>query len=327
MMLVAPGQSPWIRDRRDWALHALCLAAVAAPLTLLSVTACARGSEVGEPSEPERLSAFVSIAPQAYFLERIAGDLLRVDVLVRPGQSPHTFEPTSKRMAALAASDVYFAQGLPFERGLVRRIASVNAELLIVDASFGIPRLGMDGEGGERHNEHRHPGESDPHIWLDPGRAAMEAINMADGLKVLLPAEEAAIAENLDCLLDDLESLDAELRDALEPLAGAPLFVYHGAFAYFADAYGLTQEAVQVGGNEPTARALAELVERARSAGVRVIFVQPQFAGQSARAVAEEIGGAVVPIDPLARDYLANMRGIAEAVRAAFRNTTQGVGS
>lgn len=320
-------------------LSAALLSAAMLIACLYPDAAHSRGQRVATRPAGERLSVFVSIAPQAYLLERVGGDRVSVEVLVRSGQSPHTFEPTARQMTALAASDVYFAQGLPFEEGLVRRIASVNPELLIVDASFGIPRLGTDeeaagGPGEHRHapeaGEHekrRHAAEADPHIWLDPSLAAMEAINMAEGLKSLLPSEAATIADNLSNLLNELESLDAELREALEPLSGSTLFVYHGAFAYFAEAYGLRQEAIQIGGNEPTAKALTGLVERARADDVRVIFVQPQFAGQSARAVAEELGGAVVPIDPLAGDYLANMRRIAEAVRAALGGQAEGDGS
>jgi zinc transport system substrate-binding protein len=94
--------------------------------------------------------------------------------------------------------------------------------------------------------------------------------------------------------------------------------VYHPAFGYFADAYGLKQVPVEVEGKEPSARQLAAFIERAKAAGAKVIFVQPQFSTKSAEAVARSIGGAVVPMDPLATDYLANLERTAEKTAEAL---------
>jgi len=97
------------------------------------------------------------------------------------------------------------------------------------------------------------------------------------------------------------------------------MYVFHPAFGYFADAYGLTQVPVEFEGKEPGARQLAGLIDRARADGVRVIFVQPQFSGKSAAVVAAAIGGAVIPINPLSRDYLANLEAMASAVEQGLR--------
>ena len=102
-------------------------------------------------------------------------------------------------------------------------------------------------------------------------------------------------------------------------MKGRDLFVFHPAYGYFARQYGLTQVAVETGGRQPSARHLAELIDRARARDVRVIFVQPQFARHSARAVADAIGGAVVPLDPLAEDYLGNLEQMASTVESALQ--------
>jgi zinc transport system substrate-binding protein len=117
---------------------------------------------------------------------------------------------------------------------------------------------------------------------------------------------------------EDLDRLDARLRESLAPLKGRDFFVYHPAFGYFADAYGLRQIPVEIEGKEPTARQLARLIDRARAEGVRVIFVQPQFSAKSAQAIATAIGGSVIPLDDLAKDYLANLAAMAEKVRGAL---------
>src|SRR5690606_3888118 len=101
---------------------------------------------------------------------------------------------------------------------------------------------------------------------------------------------------------------------------GQRFLVFHPSWGYFAAAYGLVQVAIEHEGKEPGARALAGIIEQAKAEGIRVVFVQQQSAGASARAVAEAIGGRVVPLDPLAPDYLANLRRSAQAIAEALRS-------
>jgi zinc transport system substrate-binding protein len=282
---------------------------------------------------------FVGIPPQQYLVDRIAGTYVTTEVLVAPGQSPHSFDATPRQMVALAESRAYFAIGLQFERELITKIMELNPDLTIVDMGRGVPRRPIEGDeedpasgdtgsepDGSEHggsaNGHEHGraagGLADPHIWLAPRLLAIEAENAAEALMALDPTHAADYRANLDALLADLNDLDRELAGALAPVREKTVYVFHPAFGYFTDAYGLKQVAVETGGSEPGARDLARLVEEARRDGVRVIFVQPEFATKSAEAVAREIGGAVVPIDPLAYDVIANLRTIARRIRAAL---------
>lgn len=283
-----------------------------------------------EPS-PAAVSAFCSIPPQEFFVRRIGGELVDVEVLVGPGQSPHTFEPTPRQMAHLAASDIYFAIGMPFEKRLLGRVEELGRGIRLVDTSEGIERRRVETSheecehAGHDDPAHRadphddgHGGLDDPHTWLNPRLARTQARNICGALTRLVPGSADIFEANLAKLLDDLDSLDAELAEALAPLAGESIYVFHPAFGYFTDAYGLRQVSVELGGMEPSARELAELMDRATAEGVRVIFVQPQFSARSALAIADEIGGAVVPIDPLSADYLDNMRAIAREVTRAL---------
>ena len=309
---------------------AVASVAVAASVVLLAAGAPARATE------PAIVSAFCSIAPQEFFVERVGGDLVSVKVLVGPGQSPHTFEPTPRQMADLAESDVYFAIGLPFEDRLLGRVEELGSGIQVVDTSESIPRRrvedahGHDDEEGSAdrrasagHASSAHDGEHgglpDPHTWLNPRLAQMQARNICSALKELVPEHGAELEANLSRLLRDLDALDAELTDALAPLAGESIYVFHPAFGYFTDAYDLRQIPIELGGMEPSARELAGLIDHATAEGVRVIFVQPQFSTRSARAIAEEIDGAVVPIDPLSADYMDNLRSIAREVAKALR--------
>lgn len=324
---------------------AVSVAAAAAVLLLAQGDGSARGAPAQSAAgaahaaaAPEALSAFCSISPQRFFVERVGDDLVSVEVLVAPGQSPHTFEPTPRQMSNLAGSDVYFAIGLPFEDRLLGRVEELGSGIQVVDTSEGIPRRQVEdahGHYGERHADRRedahdetesygsdgeHNGLPDPHTWLNPRLAKVQARNICSALKELVPENGEVFEANLTELLHDLDALDAELTDALGPLAGESVYVFHPAFGYLTDAYGLRQVPIELGGMEPTARELVGLIEHATAQGVRVIFVQQQFSTRSARAIAEEIDGVVVRIDPLAADYLDNMRTIAREVAEAIRD-------
>lgn len=283
--------------RRTVALGTAALALLTAAFLL----AGPRANRPGPVAERIGIRVFVSIDPIAYLAERIGGPLVDTSVLVGSGQDPHTYEPTPGQMSRLAEARLYCSIGLPFEDRLLPRIRGLSRNLTIVDAARGVPRRA-----------------GDPHIWMSPRLAKKIALNVCDALVAADPANAGAYRAGLDGLLADLDALDAETAAALAPLRGRTIYVFHDAFGYFADAYGLRQVAIETGGKEPGPRHVAELIDRARADGVRVIFVQPQFSTMSAEAIAREIGGAVVPFDPLARDYIAGMRTAVKAVRSAL---------
>ncbi len=276
-----------------------------------------------------RLRVFVSIQPQAYFVERVGGPHVEVGVLVPPGQSPHAYEPTPQQVAGLAEAKVYFRIGLAFEDTLLRRIAPMMKGLKVVDTREGITLRKMteaeghseeDGHKGEpaAMHEGEAPGTLDPHTWLSPRLAKVQAHTIGRALAALDPPHAADYERNLKAFEADLDAVDARLAQALAPLKGKEFFVFHPAFGYFADAYGLRQRSVEIEGKSPSARQLGALIDEAKKAGVKVIFVQPQFPRRTAEAVAQAIGGAVVPMDDLPRDYLANLDDMARKIQEAL---------
>lgn len=155
----------------------------------------------------------------------------------------------------------------------------------------------------------------DPHIWLDPLLVKKQAETICAALSRLDPEGATVYEANRAAFAAELDRLHREIRGILAPLKGHDLFVFHPAYGYFAERYHLHQVPVEIEGKTPSARQLVELIDRARAAEAKVIFVQRQFSREAARAVAEAIGGAVVEVDPLAEDYLANLRAIALAIR------------
>ncbi|MCJ7601438.1 MAG: zinc ABC transporter substrate-binding protein [Desulfobulbaceae bacterium] len=264
----------------------------------------------------QKIPVFVSILPQAFFVEKIGGDRVEVDVLVQPGQSPHTYAPTPRQMGRLAEARVYFRIGVAFENAFIPKLENSMPGVPIVDTRQGIDLEKMTAHDGEDDQDHGE--ELDPHIWLDPLLVKKQAEIIKNTLAQLDPEGQPRYEKNFTAFISDIDALHARLTKALAPLHGKSFFVFHPAFGYFAKAYGLKQIAVQTGGNAPSARHLASLIESAKKNGVRVLFVQPQFSQKSAETVARAINGVVVALDPLARDYFTNMTGIAEALEKAL---------
>lgn len=277
------------------------------------------GGAVPEREEPgHALLAFVSIPPQASFVSAVAGERARVEILVSGGQDPHTYEPSPRRVAALQRADVYFAVGLPFEELLLKKVSG-SAGFTVVHTDRGVPKRPLEAHAGVSGG-----GEPDPHIWLSPPLIEIQAGNIYRALAEADPVNEAEYRESLEAYLDELHRVHARLEELLAPYRGEPFFVFHPAFGYFADAYGLQQVPVEIHGKQPSPRRIESLIARARDEGARIIFVSPQFDESAARAVAEALGAAVAAIDPLAENVLENLQLVARKIESALREPPAG---
>lgn len=261
-------------------------------------------------SQTQKIKTFVSILPQGYFVERVGGTLVDVKVLVGPGQSPATYEPSPKQISELGRSQLYFRIGTPFEKSLISKISDIFKNLKIVDTRKGIKLRCFQRSGLSQ--------VPDPHIWLDPKLVMIQADNICEALVQLDPDHERVYRANLKAFHADLIHVDAKIDQMLTPLRGSKFYVFHPAFGYFGDSYGLIQVAVEIEGKTPTAKQLTNIIKRAGKDNVKVIFVQKQFARKEAQTLAEAIGGTAVPIDPLARDYLENLEHIASNLKKAL---------
>jgi len=286
-------EGPRLRPSRPTSLARRAAAVCAA----LAFTACG----ATEPSAPSgRPVVGVSVLPQRYVVERVAGELVDVEVLLPPGANEATYEPSIGQVRALSGAVLYVEVGHPsfaVEQAWLGPLLADAKDVRVVDGSRGVELA---------------PG--DPHYWLVPRHVGAMADSVAQALGELLPGERATIEANRARFRGELDALDAELASTLAPLRGRAFFVFHPAFGYFAREYGLEQVAIEHDGKEPDAREIARLVARAKSEGVRVIFVQPQFDRSAAATVADEVGARIELLDPLAPDWDANLRRIARAL-------------
>jgi zinc transport system substrate-binding protein len=271
------------------------------------------------------LEVFVSVLPQKTFLERVGGEHVRVTSLTRPGQSPETFEPTPRQVAALAMADLFVVTGMPFESAWKERLLAANPRMRVLDAREGIALLPAEDHGhqqqviGASDPEHVHEA-GDPHVWTSPRLVARMSVNIRDALAELDPTHAEDYARNQTAFAAELARVDEDIRHLLADLPSRKFLVFHPAWGYFAQDYDLIQVPIEQGGKEPGPRTLASLIADARRDGIRVVFVQPQSDPRFAARIAEAIGGQLIAIDPLAPDYLSNLRAVAQQIAAAGKS-------
>ena len=272
--------------------------------------ACHRG-EAATGAGSTRVEVVVSVPPQAWLVRRIGGDRVDVHVLLPPGASEHTYEPTPQQVARLGAARLVVEVGHPsflFERRLLDALLDRQPRPLVVDMTRHADLIQERGAGSG----------SDPHLWLSPAVMRATAQDVAAVLGALDPAGAATYRQGLVAVLAEITALDGDLRRELASLAGRRFLVYHPAWGYLARDYGLEQVAIEAEGKEPSARRMLDVAEMARREGLGTVFVERWSSDRSARAIAGELGARVVTLDPLAEDWPANLRRVGGALREAL---------
>ena len=263
----------------------------------------------------------LSILPQTWFAEQLAGQRIQTVVLVGPGQNPHNYEPTPAQMKELAQAGAWVLSGAEFELSLLPKIRNVFNSLAIIDGTEGVNfrMLESDDDDAHHHDEHG----IDRHTWLGCGPAKILAGHIRDALVLLDPAGENIYNENYLALLSEIDTEFTALRAELLPLQGSRVYVYHPSFGYFLDEFGIGQEAVETGGKEPGHRELAQLIAAMKQEQVPAIFVQAQFPANATKAVAQATGAQLISLDPLSANWLANIRVMGNALKNAIQAGNQ----
>jgi zinc transport system substrate-binding protein len=290
-------------------LITLCAAA------FLFLSGCAGPPDAG-PSD--RIDVLVSILPQKQFVEAVGGEAVRVHVLIPPGASPATYEPKPGDLMRIEDADVYFRIGhIGFELAHASEIQALNPKMRVADTSADVTLRYFDAEESHGHTEPEeaaHPEGVDPHIWLSPTAVKLQVAVIAETLSEIEPEKSDLYAANAMSYSARLDGLHQELTEMLGGLTSRNILVFHPAWGYFADAYHLEQIAIEQEGKDPTVDQLRHIIDTARASGIRVIFVQEQFSRETARSIAQQIEGVVVPIDPLAEDYIRNLRSVGQTL-------------
>lgn len=291
-------------------------------LSVLLFTGCVDNSTKGN------IGILVTIVPQKEMVEAIGGTYVSVSVMVPPGESPHSFEPTPEQMTKVAQAKAYFTvgSGVEFEITHLNTLTEQNPELEVFDCSMGITVLsfdqhyGQENYQGETENGANNSAEqgTDPHIWTSPLNFMKMAENVYVGLVQIDPEHEDAYLANYEQYIDQLEQLHENISSVLDPFSGRSFMVYHPAWGYFGDTYQLEQIAIEEDGQQPGPAGVAALIQQAKDLNISVIFVSPQFDISNAQTIADEINGKVIAIDPLMSNYEETLLQLANDMAQGF---------
>ena len=254
---------------------------------MLSVISCTTKTE---PSG--KIGVIVTILPQAEFVESVGGENVDITVMIPPGASPHTYAPTPGQLSAVKRGKIYatVGSGVEFELVYMDRIIAANKDMLYIDCSNGVELI-----------------DNDPHIWLSPKNAQIMVENICDGLVEVDPANKEYYVNRKQEYVSKLDALDREMETGLASITNRRFMVLHPAWGYLARDYDLEQIAIHIEGKNPSPHDLLNLIQKAKEYNIKVVFVSPQFNARSAETIALAIDGKVIPIDPLAEDYIDNM--------------------
>ncbi len=256
----------------------------------------------------------VSIIPEKAFVEKVAGDLVEVVVLVPPGNSPANYEPTPKDIEKFSRALIYFTIGVPTEKSnILPKVRSLNNKLKIVSLSKEVSKtyneIYFD-------SEHKH---IDPHIWLSPKRVKIMVKEIANELSNIDPEHEIIYKANAEKYIKQLDDLDKYIKDKLNQRQKNSFIVYHPAFGYYANDYKLEQISIQKPGRSITLKSIDNIIDFAKKENIKYIFYQKEFSGTKAEVLAKEINGQIEVLSPLAFNYIYNMRSMTDKIVKALK--------
>jgi zinc transport system substrate-binding protein len=274
----------------------------------------------GTKSNKDKNVITVTILPQKYFVEQIAGNTFPINVILPPGASPEHYEPTPKQLRDLSQSFIYFYVGhLGFEKPWMKKFYDNAPGVDYISCSKGIDLL----EGGHEHcsaddQDHVHRHGTDPHIWTSPENVKTMSRTIFTELKNRFPDKENEFKANLDLFISRIDSLDFYIRATLSDSIRRDFMIFHPSLGYYANDYHLNQHSIEYEGKSPGAAHIRKMVDLAHERNIKTIFIQTQFESEKAEAIAREINAEMVVVDPLAEDWLAEMYSITEKLNKSL---------
>jgi len=262
-------------------------------------------SDNAQENATDKINVATTIAPLAEFVRAVGGDRVAVTVVVPPGAEPHTFEPTPSLMVDMSKADLYVMNGAGLEFW-IDRLLQANKDMTVIDSSKGIDLISESED------------EMDPHIWISLKNAAVQVQNICSGLIQVDPANKDYYSQNRDSYLEQLKALDEELNSSFTASKKKIFVVHHPAWTYFARDYALEQVPLMENEKEPGPKYLSQVIDLARQNNITTVFIEPEFNPKSAEVIAKEMNASIKTLDPLAANYLNNMRYAGRAIASSL---------
>ena len=237
------------------------------------------------------VNAVVSILPQQTFLKAIGGNKVNISVMVKPGNSPHTYEPKPSQMRDISKADIYFAIDVEFEKVWLPKFINQNQNMLIANLSEGITKVSISKHSHHHDSKHNDTHASkDPHIWTSPANVKVIAKNILKQLIKIDKINQNYYKKNYEKFISSINQTNNEINDILKDIPkGSKFIVFHPAWGYFAQQYNLEQIAIEVDGKNPKPKQISYIIEEAKEENVKAIFTAPEFSTKVAKQIAHEL--------------------------------------
>lgn len=259
----------------------------------------------------------VSIIPQKYFIQQIAGSYFEINVLIPSAASHDAYEPSPNQVKGLNNSKAYFLIGnIEFEKTWIDKFKSVNSDMKIFDMSDSVKII--EGDDNKLHiDNHLH--NQDPHIWMSPRTVKIIAQNILLACNQIVPEQSELFNKNYLVFISQLDSIDNEIGVKLQQFKGYSFFIYHPALTYFARDYGLTQLSIELDGKQPSVSHLKNIVDEINTSSKKIVLIQKQFDAQLAESISKQTGAQLQIIDPFSDNWDKEILQIANYLQNAYK--------
>lgn len=257
----------------------------------------------------------VSILPEKTFVEKIAGDDFKINLLLPPGESPVTFTLLPSQLVDITKSLLWLKMGhVAFEYSWDEKIREINKKMKVVNLSDNLELI--HAKVFETEKQGLSAGIN-PHTWMSPVLVKKMTERITAELSLINPERSEFYHNNYLIFAEEIDELNQKISTLLEPYRGRSFIMFHPSLAYFSRDYGLTEHSLEPGGKEPTPQRMRELVQLAKRESIPVIYIQSDLDREQARVFAEEIDGKIEEMWPLNPDWEENLM---EITRQLIRN-------
>ena len=298
-------------------------------ISIIIISGCSTDNKqvqfTAETENLEKLTVYTSFYPMYDFTSKIGGEKVNVVCIVPSGIEPHDWEPSASDIAKLEKAKLFIYSGAGLEHWVEDILSSLtNPSLHVVEASKNITLISGHEDNHTSHSDaqdiHEESSSVDPHVWLNPLNAKIQAHNIQKALCEVDPANTQYYEDNYQAFSDELDQLHQEFMDRLAHVTSRKVIVTHEAFGYLCDAYHLEQLGIEglSPNSEPTPARMIKIIEFAKEHQITTIFFEEMANEKVAKTIASEIHAETAVLSPIeglsekqtvnGDDYLSVMR-------------------
>ncbi len=274
-----------------------------------------------QESQPRKVA--VTIFPLYDIVRNIAGKEVQTVLVLDPGASPHSFDPSPEDIRKIQGADAIFMidYGIDQWSSTLAQSADIKKQI-IVDKNVTLREFSDDDHQEEAADGNQGEEGFDPHYWLSVNNARGIASQVKNELSMLYPEYEQSFETNFIQYEAELTQLDEEIRSKISLLENKNIATFHNAWGYFDEEYGITIVATfeEFPGEEPSPEYLQEFTEKVKESGVTVIFAEPQFSTSSLEPIAKDLN---IRISQLAPEGMTGINSYTELMRYNVNQITQ----